>query len=145
MSEIATQAKMMTVNPALRRVIKVKKGTMGSKDYVEPEKKSAPTINLGTTGSEPYPHLWRKHDVEGALESVAEMNGWKPLSRQPVLEYIKGQEKQYVDLVVKYLIKQGESWQTIIADMKDQSSEYKGLYDSMIRSYESHMKKHSKN
>tara|TARA_R110000868_G_scaffold234329_2_gene488043 strand:+ start:109 stop:930 length:822 start_codon:yes stop_codon:yes gene_type:complete len=36
MSEIATNAKMMTINPALRRSIKLKKGTMGTKDYVAP-------------------------------------------------------------------------------------------------------------
>ena len=36
MSEIATHAKMMTVNPALRRVIKLKKGSLGSVKYVAP-------------------------------------------------------------------------------------------------------------
>ena len=46
MSEIATSAKMMTINPALRRSIKLKKGTMGTKDYVAPAPAPVPVPKI---------------------------------------------------------------------------------------------------
>ena len=101
MSEIATQAKMMTVNPALRRSFKLKKGTIGTKDYVAPEviiksllkhyKEDKDSYGvMGETGDDSYRIgrlvRWVQDEVKGERDMI----------EREIREYIKGLGKGWV-------------------------------------------------